>query len=132
MGKKRRSKICFPESKRSRFILVLATFVVALLITQVLISAPIGIGAAGTSEDARFTLLLLFFFPVGLFTLFPPLRSLGESGAVLGWLVYLIFSIVIINVQKPRTAFIFYIVLIVLLLANAGGCTLAINNTSWQ
>lgn len=120
---KRHSTIRFLESERAKLVLVLVTFLIALVLTGLLLDLfPVDPSHIGE------VLSLVVWFPLGLLTLLEEYRLLpaGLGGGILFlvWAGYFVISLVIIETERPRLRFVLYAVLIFLLVANARGCTL--------
>ena len=123
------SPIPFPKSRQARFILVLITFAVALIIAALM----------GEVEGGAIAVIA---FPIGLLGLMPAVMnrafasiSDGDYGeglmlllgyGVLGWILYVGLALFIVRTTPRRTALILYVSLIFLLVANVAGC-----NESW-
>lgn len=67
----------------------------------------------------------IIFFPVGLFMLIVGRQGMnsGALPAIAGWLIFLTVSIVGSAAPRRKTFLIWYIVFVVLLIANIVGCT---------
>ena len=105
---------CAPEvSLRKRVLMFSGAWLVALLSTC---PSPEGIG-------------ILPFFPVGLAVLMH--LDGAEMGAmVTGWIVYLVFGILILTARRRRRFRALFIAFIILLLLNVAGCHVVLRGLS--
>lgn len=67
-----------------------------------------------------FALPWLPLFPYGFGVLLDP--KLGQVVLILGWVLYIVLTVVIFGSGTKRWFYLFYAILVALLLVNAGGC----------
>lgn len=138
-GTETHPKIRFLELKRYKILLVLVTFVAALVFAWINFSSNMDSAASAIESfmDLDLTVLTIgtLWFPAGLIFLWP--ESLREfffftddpEGlldlmiyGLLGWVLYAGLSLGMVLVRRQRTALVLYFVLVILLLANIRGC----------
>lgn len=100
--------------------------------TRVLLYAS-GWAAALLAIDLRLW-SLVYMFPMGLFAFFPP-GTADEKWAVpllvLGWVIYVVHAVFYFRAQRRKTIWIWYAVLLLLLVCNAGGCHQMLQGTPY-
>lgn len=74
-------------------------------------------------------------FPMGLFALFPngddkAIVAWGTGGFIVGWLFYVLLSIVMFTTNRKGIFFLLYIIFCILLALNVGGCQRVLKDVS--
>lgn len=77
---------------------------------------------------------LVYLFPAGLFAFIPSGFVEAKWGIpllVLGWIVYLVHAVFFFRVRRPKTIWILYAMLLLLLVCNVGGCHQMLRGTPY-
>jgi len=119
------SRIHFPETMRGRFILILATFVVALVFAGLLNKEFI----QNIAKIPIYSIMCFFaYFPSGLLILLfrhdtwsPGIGFWTAPAGAFIWILYFGFSLCILLTNR-RASRVWYIMLVILLIANVSGC----------
>ena len=129
------------ESRKARAILVAVTIIISLIITAIIVKVnDVSINDESVVAWVWVVVWYAIYFPIGLIWSMPAgvvtMLTGGEGGGIgmvfshllyifLGWILYWGLALLIVRATKFRTAFILYMLLIFLLVANIAGCNIA-------
>jgi len=105
-------------SFRLRLMLYVATWIAVLIAVDVRLAA------------------LAYMFPSGIFkVLFPPRIAADPAWGWIflgiGWVIYIVHAVLYFRARRPRTIWILYGVLVLILVCNVGGCRQMLQGTGY-
>lgn len=120
------NKISFLEkvfNKRGyKFLLFLVSYVLAVVVTLIIAEL-----LDEDSTSAAMFIGVLLYFPMVIAFVIP---SMDDLSLIFGWAIYIFITLVAVFVKNRRTAKILYIIFVLLLILNIGGCVAMIVGSS--